>query len=68
MKEYILKLIENDIGAARDNVIRAEFSFRGQDLSKTYGSSGETKQSILDGYRSWLAEGEKAKAWLLQHD
>ncbi len=47
MKEFIIDCIEEARG---DDLIRAERSFSGLDMSKKHGESGQTRQSVLDGY------------------
>jgi len=65
MKDYILRLIDSDIGAAKDNIIRAEIGFRNIDMSEKYGNSNQTCQEIMAGYKSWLERANKAREWIL---
>lgn len=66
MSSYLVKLIENDLGAAQDNLYRAKIAARGRDTSAEWGESGVTLQSLIDGYQrkvdlatSALAEAER---------
>lgn len=66
MKENILKIIESAISGAEDNLIRAKMQFNPatQDLSREYGQSGRSCQSILNDYQEEYDELISAKKWL----
>lgn len=66
MKEKILKIIESKISGAEDNLIRAKMQFNPatQDLSREYGQSGKSCQSIIDGYQREYDELIASKKWL----
>ena len=61
---YLMELVSRDLGEAEDNLYRAELSFRGQNLNVLYGESGETKGSIIEGYRKWEAQAKEAQRFL----
>ena len=66
MKDKILKLIDKEIGAASDNVARAERAFSGmsdQEMQEQHGQSFESRQSILDGYVNWRSEYQQLREW-----
>ncbi len=66
MKQTILKLIDREIGGASDNIYRAKAGFRGRsptEMQQNYGQSGESCQSILDGYLSQEEKYQKLRAW-----
>lgn len=65
-RETILKAIQRELGDAQDNLNRAEWAFKGQDLDKEYGQSGETRRYILAQYRERVAETEAAKKWFAE--
>jgi hypothetical protein len=67
MKDYIIKLIKNDIGQAADNRYRAELAFKNVSpelMDEKYGRSDNTRREILDGYIEWENKAKKALAWI----
>jgi hypothetical protein len=58
--EYIKKLIQADLGNAQDNLYRAQAAARECDPSKEWRQSGQTLQSIIDGYQAWADQAQAA--------
>jgi len=50
-KEFLIKLVDREIGYAADNLYRAKITFKGHNLDEYYGESGETKGEILNSYK-----------------
>ena len=67
MKAEILKIIQSAINGADDNLYRAKLQFKHYSDDKmldNYGQSGETCQSILDGYQKRLDELNECYKWV----
>ena len=63
VRERILRAIKSDLGNASDNLYRAKAAFRGRtpdQMQQHYRQSGESCQSILDGYQHWHDEAAEA--------
>lgn len=62
----LLKLAQDDLGAAQDNLCRARAASRHCDSAAQWGASGQTLNEIIIGYEKWEAEAlesiEQAKA------
>lgn len=61
----IVYAVKAQLANAEDNLWRAESAFRGLPPSKMaeeYGESGQSRQSILDGYRAASARWKAALA------
>ncbi len=55
-RRRIIQALESDLGNAADNLHRARAAFKGrtpEQMAEHYGQSGESCQSILDGYQEW---------------
>lgn len=62
----LLRIVKNAKG---DNLERAEMAFRGLPsvtMQEKYGSSGRTRQTILNDYRHERAEWQAAKELLIR--
>lgn len=68
MKDSILRLIDNNIAGAQDNVYRARQQF-GQmtleQLDKEYGESGRKCKDIFTDYEDALKKANDMKTWFL---
>lgn len=60
-KDYIRRAMDN---MRDDSLERAESAFSGADLTVQHGHSGETRASILQGYRNGRARWQEAKTYL----
>lgn len=64
--EKLLRIVQN---AGGDNLERANIAFRGlsrEQMQEDYGGSGQTRQTILDGYRCEREEWQAAKELLIK--
>jgi hypothetical protein len=52
MNNDIIRAVQDRLDLAEDNAQRARIAFRGQDMQKEYGQSGETRASILYRYEA----------------
>lgn len=60
LKSRLLKLAKADKGNAADNLYRAKMAAQGRDTSLQWGQSGQSLQSIIDGYQEWHDEADEA--------
>ena len=70
MKNEVLKIIENASLGAEDNYIRAKMQFKSYsktEMLENYGQSGETCQSIFDGYEKRYKEIRKCYEWVIDN-
>lgn len=58
-KDRLLALAKADMDAAYDNLCRANIAARGRDTSEMWGQSGQSLQSIIDGYREWYEQAKE---------
>jgi hypothetical protein len=58
----IVRLLEQDLGAAGDNLLLARSAARGRDASLPWVGSGQTLQQIIDGYQAWHDKTARAIA------
>ena len=66
-RELCIEAVQNILGAAQDNLIRAEMSFHGMSalqMKAEHGQSGESRMSILSSYKSRVAECKAALKWI----
>lgn len=64
-------LLENALGAAQDNLARAQMTFKRYSeasMNKPYGSSTETPKQILAEYQAQKAELLNALRWLAEQE
>jgi hypothetical protein len=52
-KERLIQLAKQDLANASDNLYRAKMAAQGRDTSMEWGHSGQSLQSIIDGYQEW---------------
>lgn len=67
MQEFILKILQKELGNAKDDFWRASHRFVGYlpaEMQKQYGESGTTRQQILDNYKANCDRLLKAIEWL----
>ena len=67
MKDEVLKIVQNALGGAEDNLYRANMQFgkmTAKELEQEYGQSGNTCGSILSGYQNRVAELKRCVAWV----
>ncbi len=62
--EYLEKLVDKDLHEAEDNLYRAKFAFKGQNLNEKYGQSNDTKKEIIEGYKQWYNKASETKRLL----
>ena len=60
-KKTLLRLCDQAIGVADDNIYRARLASRGHPLNEEYGQSGLTLEQIIQGYEDGRTEYVKAK-------
>lgn len=63
-KKRLIELAKNDVGSAANNLYRAKAAARGRDTSLEWGQSGNSLQSIIDGYQKWYDEAQAMVAEL----
>lgn len=70
MKEKIITLLEENVGRAEDNLVRAQLRFARMtcnQLNDEYGCSGKTCREILGEYKSAYQEAIDLKTWFLEN-
>ena len=67
MKDDVLKMVRSSLGAAQDNLYRANMKFGNMtdsELDQEYGASQRTCRSILSGYQDAERKAEKCIQWV----
>lgn len=67
MKALVLRMVQNELGAAIDNEIRASLSFKHMsetELDVQHGQSNRTRRAIWDGYKAAVAEKQACLDWV----
>jgi hypothetical protein len=67
-KAYLRNLAEADLGAAQDNLYRAQCAAKGYDPNNEWGSSGNTLNTIITQYQAWVDRAKQALASLRVED
>ena len=66
-RKLCIEAVQGCLGAAEDNLHRAEMSFRrtsSSEMKAEHGQSGESRMSILSSYKSRVAECKAALKWI----
>ena len=66
IKETVIDCVKRELGNAKDNLYRAELSFKGlsgEELDQPFGQSTESKREILMGYQKRHHELSRALSW-----
>ena len=67
MKDYVMKLVEGDIGRHTDDLYRAETAFSRftvKEMQEEHGQSGVSRLELLNKYTKALDDAKKAREWL----
>lgn len=64
MKDLIIKIVEEKLAVAEDNLYLANMQFSNADLGRKHGQSGKSCGEIWQGYEDEVQELKKAQEWI----